>query len=114
MDLLDRITDMMKSRGLNKAQLASQAGIPKTTVYGWFNSGYENMTISTLKALCSFLDCTLDYMVNGDETEARNKKKADTECKLINAYWAADSRAQQDAMNTLLSHPKNEENDQYT
>lgn len=106
MDFLARLEMLMKTRKLNKAQLAAQAGLPKTTVYGWWNSGYENMTITTLKTLSRFFSCTLDYLVNGDETERASVERAREERDLVAAYWEADECTRKYAVEMLRNHPK--------
>lgn len=69
MDFLERLERLMSKRGVNKSQLAEGAHLPKTTVYGWWASGYESITLPKLKALSAYFGCSLDYIVNGDEIE---------------------------------------------
>ena len=62
MTLIEKIDYLLKKEGLNKRQLSIKADIPYTTIDGWYKRGYENMTLSTLKKLCRFLDVSRDSM----------------------------------------------------
>ena len=68
MTLLNRLDALMRETGLNKSQLAQRTKIPKTTVYGWYDKGYENMTLPTLRKLADYFGCTMEYLANGSDT----------------------------------------------
>ena len=74
MNFLDRLEALMAQKGVSKAQLATQAGISKTTVYAWWVSGWEGITLPRLRALCDYFGCSLDYLVNGDGEEPTQPK----------------------------------------
>ena len=54
----------MKERNINKADLARKSGVPYTTIDGFYKKGSENAKLSTLKKLCTYFNCTLDYLAN--------------------------------------------------
>lgn len=98
MNFLDKLETLMSIHGIkNKKQLASQSGIPYTTIVNWYKRGYENMTISNFKILCDFFGVTMDSMVRNEVTELeyynpKNNKiylSAEEEL-LIKCYRAAD------------------------
>ena len=54
----------MKERNINKADLARESGVPYTTIDGFYKKGSENAKLSTLKKLCTYFNCTLDYLAD--------------------------------------------------
>lgn len=66
MNLLDKIDYLIKVNCLNKRQLALKSGIPYSTIDGFYKVVYENMRITTLRALCSYFGVTMDSMAYDD------------------------------------------------
>ena len=64
MGFTDKLDFLMKQKGINKAELARESGIPYTTIDGFYKKGSENVKLSTLKRLCSYFDCSLDYIAD--------------------------------------------------
>ena len=104
MDFLQRLEMLMTIKGVTKAQMAAGAGLGKTTVYAWWDKGYEGITLPKLRALCDYFGCTLDWLVCGDEKSGSAALSPD-ELELIRAFRAADNRARADALDTLIKHP---------
>ena len=71
MGLTDKLDILMKERNINKAELARQSGVPYTTIDGFYKKGSENAKLSTLKKLCSYFDCSLDYLADDNVNEPR-------------------------------------------
>ena len=76
-------------------------------------------TIEQYKKLANAMDMTLnqlwdllddDILANLSEPFSGNDFLSDDEHKLIDAWRAADDRAREDAMKTLLNHPREKEN----
>lgn len=66
MDVLKRLEDLMRQRGLNEHQLSQRCGVPPTTINSWFRRGH-NPSISTLESLCEGLGITLsEFFYEGD------------------------------------------------
>lgn len=107
MDFLSRLEMLMRIKGINKSELAAGSGIKKTTVYSWWDKGYEGITLPKLRALCSYFGCTLDWLVDGED-EGSIYLSAD-EQKLVSAYHAADPSIQA-AVRKLLDMPEAKEN----
>ena len=61
MGLTDKLDILMKERNISKADLAWESGVPYTTIDGFYKKGSENAKLSTLKKLCNYFNCTLDY-----------------------------------------------------
>ena len=115
MDFLDRLEELMAQKGVNKAQLAAQAGISKTTVYAWWGSGWEGITLPRLRALCVFFGCTLDYLVNGN-TESNTQHNSDSphqisksEQELLRIYRTLNTTGKDLLMSTAKAYDGNPE-----
>ena len=65
MNLLDRLDSLMAANGEKPADLAKNAGIPATTIYGLYNKGYKNAKITTIIKICDYYGVTLDYLIKG-------------------------------------------------
>ena len=71
MGLTDKLDILMKERNINKAEFARESGVPYTTIDGFYKKGSENAKLSTLKKLCSYFDCSLDYLADDNVNEPR-------------------------------------------
>lgn len=64
MGLTEKLDLLMKEKNINKAELARESGVPYTTIDGFYKKGSENAKLSTLKKLCTYFGCTLDYLAD--------------------------------------------------
>ena len=64
MGLTDKLDVLMKDRNINRAELARESGVPYTTIDGFYKKGSENAKLSTLKKLCNYFNCSLDYLAD--------------------------------------------------
>lgn len=65
MKLTDKLDMMMKQKGIkNPTELSELSGIPYTTIINFYKNGTDNIKLSTLRKLASFLGVTLDYIAN--------------------------------------------------
>ena len=64
MGMIDKLELLMSERGLDKAALSRDTGIPYTTVDGFWKKGTENIKRSSLLKLTRYFDCTLDYLAD--------------------------------------------------
>ena len=67
MDLLDRLDKLMEKHHEKPVDLARNAGIPSTTVYGLYQKGYKNAKITTISKICDHYGVTLDYLIKGSD-----------------------------------------------
>lgn len=67
MDLLDRLDMLMEKHHEKPVDLARNAGIPSTTVYGLYQKGYKNAKITTISKICDYYGVTLDYLIKGSD-----------------------------------------------
>lgn len=91
--MLHKLDSLMREMKLNKRQLSLQSGIPYTTIDGWYKRGYENMSVSTFKTLCSFFGVTMESMAYDDREieyvkDVIDDKNTD-ESVLLRGYRAA-------------------------
>lgn len=66
MDFIQNLEKIMQEKNLNRSQLAKGMGVAPSTVNSWFNRSAENITLKTLKKLATFLDCSIDSLVFGE------------------------------------------------
>lgn len=64
MGLTDKLDLLMKEKNISKAELARGSGVPYTTIDGFYKKGSENAKLSTLKKLCSYFNCSLDFLAD--------------------------------------------------
>ena len=88
---------------IKNTQIADFMGVTASSVSHWFR-GDNFLDIENLYKLCQFLDVTLDQ-VFGLEPIVFGVLDPD-ESSLLSAYRAADDRAREDALKTLLDHPR--------
>lgn len=69
MGLTEKLDILMKEKKINKAELARESGVPYTTIDGFYKKGAENAKLSTLKKLCAYFNCSLDYLADDDTSE---------------------------------------------
>ena len=67
MSFTDKLDAMMAKRGINKSTLSKEAGIPYTTIAGFYTKGTDNVKLSTLKKLAAYVNCSIDYLAIDDE-----------------------------------------------
>ena len=66
MSFTEKLDTLMAERHINKSILSKEAEIPYTTIDGFYKKGSENAKLSTLKKLCTYFNCTLDYLADDD------------------------------------------------
>lgn len=72
MGLTDKLDILMKEKNINKAELARESGVPYTTIDGFYKKGSENAKLSTLKKLCAYFNCSLDYLADDNVDSERS------------------------------------------
>jgi len=65
--LQKKLDRLMKKRGINKAQLSRESGIPYTTIDGFYKRGMDNIRFSTLMKLIEYFDIPMDYFIEEEE-----------------------------------------------
>jgi transcriptional regulator with XRE-family HTH domain len=99
MTFIEKLNKMLESRGISRNQLATESGIPYTTIVGFYTKGTENIKLSTLRALANYFGCTLDYLVD-DSVDVMVEDVQD-EQELIRLYEQAPERIRR-AVDVLL------------
>lgn len=67
--LKEKLSILMDSKKINKAQLSKGADIPYTTIDGIFKKDSDNTKINTLKKLANFFECSIDYLIDDDNLD---------------------------------------------
>lgn len=70
MSFTDKLDALMAEKGINKSILSKESGIPYTTIAGFYTKGTDNVKLSTLRKLSSYLECSIDYLADDDNTDA--------------------------------------------
>lgn len=107
MDFLARLNELARKKGFeNTSQLAKASGVPYTTLDNFYRNGYENAKLSTLKKLASCLECSLEYLVNGDNdfSRAEDLSRQMTELSARAAALPATLSEELDDLSKRVSH----------
>jgi len=88
MTFLEKIEMLMVERNLNKRQLSIRSGIPYSTIDNLWKKGYENIKLSTLKALSSYFGVSLDFLArdNIENPKVSEMFLTEREKQLVKAY----------------------------
>ena len=68
MGLTEKLDQLMEQRGINRKALSAESGIPYTTLMSLYDKGYENIKLSTLRALARYFNVTMDYLADDNAT----------------------------------------------
>ena len=69
MSFTDKLDALMAEKGINKSILSKESGIPYTTIAGFYSKGTDNVKLSTLKKLSSYLGFSIDYIADDNQDE---------------------------------------------
>ncbi len=76
MSFTDKLDELMAEKGINKSILSKESGIPYTTIAGFYTKGTDNVKLSTLRKLSSYLGCSIDYLADDDSIDAPTTRAA--------------------------------------
>lgn len=68
MSFTEKLDILMSEKGINKSILSKESGIPYTTIAGFYTKGTDNVKLSTLRKLSSYLGCSIDYLADDDNS----------------------------------------------
>ena len=69
MGWLNNLRRLKKESGLSMKEISIQSGMSEPTLEKIFAGKSKDPKLTTLLMLCEFFDCSLDYLVYGDEPE---------------------------------------------
>ena len=92
MTFLDKLDWLLEEHGLNKNTFAKKAGIPYTTIDGFYKKGYENAKVSTLKKIAQYFNVTLDFLIFDEETISPENMYNGEEKSLVRSWRQADEK----------------------
>lgn len=93
-----RLRTMRKSRKLTQEDIAKSIGQSASSIT-MYETGRREPDFETLEALADVFNVPLSSIIFDDKYSA-------DEIRLVSAYRNADDRAREDALRTLLDHPK--------
>ena len=102
MDILKRIEDIRKTRGLSVYELAKRCGISKNTIYRWYTKNYTP-TLDSLQEICEKgFNMSLVEFFAGDS----NIIVVDDEIKQLIESWTMLSDIQKNAIIEIMKSYK--------
>jgi len=102
------IKDIRVRKGLTQAEVASALGV-SSVVYSRYETGSRQPSIDMLVQIADIFGVTVDYRLG--RRIADDSSLSDFEQRLLNAARKDDERARQDALNVLMAHSVNLEQD---
>lgn len=102
MTIGEKIHDLRLRNNMTMEDLAREIGVQRSAVNKYEKGLVVNLKRSTIASLCRVFGVSSSYFLDDDD-----ELTAD-EHRLVSAYRAADDRAREDALKTLLDHPKKE------
>ena len=87
---IDRIKKLKSEKKLTNEQLADKSGIPLGTLSKLLAGMNESPKLSNIVAICSALDCSVEYIVTGAPENTNNYTLSQSEITLIEAYRSLD------------------------
>lgn len=111
---MSTVSEIIRKRreylGLTLEEVGNAVGVGKSTVRKWENGIIKNMGRDKIMALAKVLQIKPIDIVQDDLDTSLSDDLSSEEYRLIDAWRAADDRAREDAMKTLLNHPREKEN----
>ena len=102
MNIGEKIKVRRKELGLTTTDLGRMIGVQNSAITK-YEKGRVELKASQIKAIADALQISPVLLLDDDEADL-----TDDERRLIVAYRAADDRAREEALKTLLDHPKKE------
>lgn len=99
---LDRIKQLKNERKMTNDQLAEKSGIPLGTLSKILAGMSDSPKLSNIIAICSALDCSVEYVVSGTPDNTNNYTLTGEEIRMIEEFRALDSFGR-DMVLTVLS-----------
>lgn len=101
----ERIAQLIESTGKTQTAVARDFGVSKQTISAWI-TGQNSPRIPIVYALSYYFNVSIEWLMGFDVPQYGHKDAlTQKERQVIAAYRAADDRAQEDALRTLLDHP---------
>ena len=88
---LDRIKQLKNEKKITNDQLSERSGIPLGTLSKILAGMSDSPKLSNIVALCSALDCSVEYIVSGTPENTNNYTLNENEIHLIENYRSLDS-----------------------
>ncbi len=88
---LDRIKQLKNEKKMTNDQLSELSGIPLGTLSKILAGMSDSPKLSSIIAICSALDCSVEYIVSGTPENTNNYTLAGEEIRLIESYRQLDA-----------------------
>jgi len=87
LDIYDKINFLLKSKNITKRKMCDDLGLSYNSLMSMFSRQSENLSLSNIKAIATYLDATLDYLIRDEELDP-NKNVGSTEPTLEDIKFA--------------------------
>ena len=104
MDIGSKLKERRQALGKTLEDVGKEVGVGKSTVRKWEQGMVKNMRRDKIALLAAALEINPAEIIDYQEQTPTVLSAA--ELQLITAYRAADDRAQEDALEMLLAHPR--------
>ena len=103
MNIGEKIRMRRKELGLTTEELGHMIGVQRAAITK-YEKGYIDLKAVQVQAIADALQISPALLLS----DADDSELSPEEHRLVSAYRAADDRAREDALKTLLDHPKKE------
>lgn len=105
----ERLNQLFDADPRTDTAIGEALGVSKQTISAWRN-GTRSPKRSMLMTIAEYYNTTVEWLLGWDAPSPDPAQNASIltadEQALLAAYRAADDRAREDALNTLLTHPR--------
>jgi transcriptional regulator with XRE-family HTH domain len=116
MNFLDKLSNLILERKMNRRTFSQDSGISYTTISNWYSRGYDGLTLTTFRKLCDYFNVTMDSMAYDDREIEYRTDQAPPELsvedrKIIDAFHKSDFIDQMSVKRTLKVETDKEKED---
>lgn len=110
MGIGEKLADLLKSKNKKPGTLASETGIPKSTIYSIIKRDTGKVSYSVIETIADALDVPVEHFIDGKKTEKDSAAALSAdEIRMIEVYRMADQTAREYAMMILSKSAEEQE-----
>ena len=95
MDYLDRIKQIKSERRITNDELSEKTGIPLGTLSKILAGISDSPKFANIMAICEALECSVNYIVTGEEDNQNNYTLSNSEISFIELYRSLDEHSRE-------------------
>ena len=90
MNFCERLTLLLREKGINKKDFLEDCGLGRNSFSNWEKSKTGYPTLPVLKAISNYLGVSVAYLKGETEDRGETKEKAPTPVKSVEAMYIAE------------------------